>query len=1117
MPSRTQIFSACLIMLSVFCTQPSFAQFNISTVAGGGPNNLPALQSGIGYAASVARDAAGNTYIADSYSSQVFEISTAGTLTIVAGNGTFGYSGDGGPATSAALNRPEGVALDAAGNIYIADTDNSVIRVVNPGTQAVTIAGITIAAGTIQTVAGNGTAGYNGDGSSAVSAQLNDPFGVCVDAQGNIFIADTDNSIIREVAATGIIQTVAGTPGSTGYSGDGAAATSALLELPQGVFVDAAGNIYIADTFNSVIRVVNPGSQPVTVAGVAIPAGDIQTVAGVEYDSSLGNPCSFTGDNGPAASAYLCQPDGVFVDASSNIFIADTGNYAIREVLPAGTISTVAGTLGTPGYAGDGSAATSAQLNFPTAIAVDAAGNIFIADTDNFVIREVAGGNISTIAGNNTLAYSGNGAPAANAALNIPSGVFVDASGNVFIADTENSVIRELVAATGVLQTVAGTGVVCPDSTTACGDGALATSAQLNSPYGVFVDASGNIFIADTAGSKVREVIASSGVIQTVAGTGVSCSTFSTCGDLGLAASAQLNNPYAVVVDASGNIYIADTDDSAIRVVNPGAAAATVAGVAIPAGSIATIAGTGTACADSSSACGDGGPATSSQLNSPAGLSLDSAGDVFIADTFNHAVREVTASSGAIQTVVGILGQRGYSGDNGPSTSSLLDTPYGVFLDSFGNIFVADTDNSVIREVVAVDNNTIQTIAGNGISGFSGDAGSSASAQFAHPVAIASSASGNIFIADSENSRIRQLVSTVSLTLLPSSAVVPLGDTQQMAAAVTGSTNTSVTWQVNRVTGGNSTVGTISSGGLYQAPASSPSSPVRVTAVSNGNGFTSASLTLSLAGSGTPAISVTTTPSGVTNIYTSTTQQFSATVVGESNTSVNWSVNKVAGGNATLGTIDGTGLYSAPAAVPSNAQIVITATSQASSTVSASYPVAIVNAPSASQPAPQTISPGSAAVYSLALNANTGSPQQPITLSCVQSSLPPGASCTFSPSRITPSITAAVPFTLTVNVPAGNAAVIRPSEKWFAVQLFPAIAPLAGLILLRTKRRIKKSRRLALVLPLLLLLGACGGGSGSSSSTKTNPEVGSYQIQIQGTTAAQPTAVAITTANLTVQ
>ena len=1118
--SRTaSIFSAIVLAITIalLAPQASFGQYNIGTVAGGGPNNLPALQSGIGYAAGVARDAAGNTYIADSYSSQVFEVSTAGTLSVVAGNGTLGYSGDAGPATSAALARPEAVALDGSANLYIADTANSVIRVVNMGSQSLTVAGVTIAPGNIQTVAGNGTAGFGGDGSTSTGAELSSPYGVFVDAQGNIFIADTENSVIREVVAgSGNIQTVAGTPDTTGFTGDGASATAATLDLPQGVFVDTAGNIYIADTFNSVIRVVNSGTQPVTIAGVAIPAGDIQTVAGTYYSAGLGTACQFTGDNGPATSAFLCLPGGLFADASGNIYVADTSNDGIREVVTAGTISTVAGTLGTAGYLGDGGPATSAELNYPSGVFVDSTGNIFIADTDNYAIREVTAGNISTTVGNATLAYSGNGVSADSAALSIPYGAFVDASGNLFVADTYNSAIREVVAATGSIQTLAGNGQACALPSTGCGDGGLATAAQLNYPEGIFVDSQGNAFIADTGDSVVREIVASTGIIQTVAGTPGSAGY---SGDAGAPTSAQLRTPGAVLLDAAGNIYIADTGNSVIRVVNTGATAITIAGVAIQPATIATVAGNGTACTDTSSGCGDGGAATSAELNFPSGISLDAAGNIYIADTFSNAIRQVKATTGVIQTVAGTLGQRGYAGDNGPATSALLDSPSGVFLDSFGNIFIADSDNAVIREIVAVNSNSIQTVAGNGTAGYQGDGGSSSSAELNQPLGVAAGVSGAIFITDSENSRIRQLLSSITVAVVPSSATVPLGDTQQFAATVTGTSNSSASWLINNVVGGNSIVGTISSAGLYEAPASLPSSAVTVTAVSNANGATSASAVVTLAGSGTPAISVTSTPAGVTNIYTSATQQFNATVVGETNTAVNWLVNNVAGGNSTVGTIDTTGLYTAPSAVPSPALITITAVSQASASVSGTYPVTIVTAPQANPPSPQTISPGSSANYSLSLNANTGNPRQPITLSCAQSSLPLGATCTFSPATITPS-SAAVPFSLTVSVPAGAASLATSRAMWFALQIFPALMPLAGIVLLGGKKSTRANRLVLLVLAILILLTltACGGGSSSSSTTaKGNPETGTYKIQVQGTTAAQPNPVSITTVGLTVQ
>jgi sugar lactone lactonase YvrE len=338
-----------------------------------------------------------------------------GLINTVAGNGTPGYSGDDGAATSAQLNGPSRVAVDSSGNLFIADTGNNVIREVVRAT------------GNIITVAGNGTAGYSGDGGSATSAQLNAPFGLAVDASGDLFIADAGNNVIREVIqATGIIITVAGN-GTAGYSGDGAAATSAQLNNPCGVTVDANGNVFIADTGNNVIR------------EVVQTTGNIITVAG-------NGTAGYSGDGGPATSAQLNTPYDVAVDHNGNLFIADTGNYCIREVVQStGNIITVAGN-GTAGYSGDGGAATSAQLNLPVSIAVDASGNLFIADAGNNCVREVlqTTGTIFTVAGNGTAGYSGDGGLATSAQLNGPEGVAVDASGDLFVADTGNDCIRQV-------------------------------------------------------------------------------------------------------------------------------------------------------------------------------------------------------------------------------------------------------------------------------------------------------------------------------------------------------------------------------------------------------------------------------------------------------------------------------------------------------------------------------------------------------------------------------------------------------------------------------------------------------------------------------------------------
>jgi trimeric autotransporter adhesin len=353
---------------------------------------------------------------------------------------------------------------------------------------------------------------------------------------------------ITPLSGDGIITTVAG-DGTTGYKGDGGLATSAGLYYPQGVAVDASGNIYIADTVNHRIRLVTKST------------GIITTVAG---DGTI----EYKGDGGLATSAGLYFPYGVAVDASGNIYIADYYNHRIRLVTKStGIITTVAGD-GIAGYTGDGGLATSAGLNYPQGVAVDASGNIYIVDTSNSRIRLVtkSTGIITTVAGDGTIEYKGDGGLATSAGLYYPYGVAVDASGNIYIADTVNGRIRLVTKSTGIITTVAGDGSILYK-----GDGGLATSAGLYSPFGVAVDASGNIYIADTVNSRIRLVTKSTGIITTVAGDG----TVGYKGDGGLATSAGLSTPYGVAVDASGNIYIVDS--SRVRLVNPTASTASLA------------------------------------------------------------------------------------------------------------------------------------------------------------------------------------------------------------------------------------------------------------------------------------------------------------------------------------------------------------------------------------------------------------------------------------------------------------------------------------------------------------------------------------------------------------
>jgi trimeric autotransporter adhesin len=684
--SRSSIAAA----LALVASSVAQAQDVIKAYAGGAPPPTPVagVSASIGAPSGVATDAAGNIYFASDQC--VFKLDTNSVLTRVAGNSHPGYSGDGGPAASAQLNTPQGVAVDGAGNLYIADANNNRVRKVSP-------------VGIISTVAGDGTLGYSGDGGPATSAQLSGPAGVATDGAGNLYIADQFNNRIREVSPSGIITTVAGS-GAKGFSGDGGPATSAALNFPAGVTADGAGNLYIGDTYNQRVRRVSP-------------AGIITSVAGT-------GAVGYSGDGGLATSARLNLPEGVAVDSAGNLYIADSANSRVRKVNPAGIITAVAGN-GTYGYSGDGGLATTAGLYLPFDVAVDSAGNLYIADLKNYRVRGVSpSGTITTIAGSGTYNYSGDGGPADSAQLFYPTGVSSDAAGNLYIADLNNNRARK-VSPAGIISTVAGDGT--PGFS---GDGGPATTAELSDPASVAVDGVGNLYIADAGNNRVREV-SLSGIIATAAGNG----TEGFSGDGGPATSAQLNVPEGIAADGAGNLYIADYANARVRKVNP-------------AGIITTVAGNGMY-----GSSGDGGPATAAELSGPVGVAVDGAGNLYIADINPGDIRKVSPA-GIISTVAG-GGTQGL-GDGGPATGAQLNAPEGVAVDSAGNLYVADWGNERIRRVSAAG--IITTIAGDGTPGYSGDGGPATGAQLNGPNGVAVDSAGRIFIADTGNNAIRLLM-----------------------------------------------------------------------------------------------------------------------------------------------------------------------------------------------------------------------------------------------------------------------------------------------------------------------------------------------------------------------
>jgi hypothetical protein len=745
----------------------------ISTVAGNPAAS--GLATSIGQApGAVAVGPNGSLYISDETSNTVREIDSAGVESTVAGNGTPGYSGDGGPATGAELDNPEGTAIDAGGDLLIADTYNQRVRLVAGSTCSTQCPyGLpSMTAGDIYTVAGGGSA-HPPDVGPATKAAIW-AGSVTVDAGGDLLIADTTANRVVLVAGSscssdcpyglasmieGYIYTVAGSANRD--LGDGGPATTAVLAQPGDVAVDAGGDLLIADTGNNRVRLV-AGSTCSTDCPYGLGSmtkGYIYTIAG---DLNHG----YSGDGGPATGAELENPTGVAVDGGGNLLIADTGNKRVRLVaasscstacpygltsMTAGDIYTVAGN-GTAGYSGDGGPATSAEFADE---GIAAGGNLLIADQGNHRLRLVAAtscstacpyglasmtkGDIYTIAGNGTPGYSGDGGPATNAELAGPTNLAVDSGGDLLIADTSDSRVR-LVA-----------GASCASS---C-------------PYDLTSMTKGDIY--------------------TVAGDG----GFGFAGDGGPASSAELQSPEGVAVDAAGNLLIADTQNQLVRMVAGSSCASSCAyGLSsMTKGDIYRIAGNAVR-----GYRGDSGPATSAELSDPASVAVDGAGDLLIADTRNELVRLVAGSScasdcpygltsmtkGDIYAIAGGAGF-GFAGDGGPATSAALDNPESIAVDTGGDLLIADEGNDRVRLVAgsscstacpygltAMTKGYIYTIAGWGLSGgSSGDGGPGTNAELDDPTSVAVDAGGDVLIADQANDRVQLVAGSSCSTGCP--------------------------------------------------------------------------------------------------------------------------------------------------------------------------------------------------------------------------------------------------------------------------------------------------------------------------------------------------------------
>jgi trimeric autotransporter adhesin len=590
----------------------------ISTYAGTGiagynGDNIAANTAQLYFPAGLAFDSVGNLVVADGVNNRVRKISPSGIITTFAGTGAAGYSGDGGLATVATFNQPFGLTYDAAGNLYITDIGNCVVRVVNTSN-------------IINTYAGNGTCGFGGDKGQATSATLDFPRGIVTDGHGNLYIADTNNFRVRVVNAAGLINTFAGN-GVNGFSGDGGPAASAEIGAPRALAF-RSNTLFISRAGKNRVRTVPLNTRI------------INTYAGSNF--------GYDGDGLPLPSSQFAGMNGILVDSAGALLVVDGGNNRLRKASN-GVMKTIAG-----GYIGDNKPATRASLVVPEAIAFDKSGNYYVAESDGNRVRKVsATGTITTIAGTGVSGYSGDGGPGTAATLWFPVGVAADSSGNVFVADQFGTVIREIdtqgtinnfsadprflgietmvadsannlyAADTGscviwkitpaaVVSIVAGVQGTCSYNS----DHISATTAYLNTPYGVALDTRGGLYIADSTNNRIRKV-APNGIITTIVGDG-NCG-FS--GDGGLGTLAEVCFPTGVVVSGNGSVYMADTANLRIR--------------KLAGGAIKTYAGTGI-----SGFNGDGAASTVN-FDDPVALAFNPNGALFVVDDLAELVRTI--------------------------------------------------------------------------------------------------------------------------------------------------------------------------------------------------------------------------------------------------------------------------------------------------------------------------------------------------------------------------------------------------------------------------------------------------------------------------------------------
>jgi uncharacterized repeat protein (TIGR01451 family) len=701
-----------LIALSAQAQSNYPVPYNFSTFAGNAyGGNGTGNQAIFNNPYATAVDSAGNVYVADTSNFAVRKITPAGVVTTLAGlAGTSGNTnGTGSDARFGYLN---GIAVDRVGNVYVTDAGYHTVRKIT-------------AAGAVTTLAGTPGVTGSADGTGS-AARFYSPFGIAVDSTGNLYVTDLNNHTVRKITPAGVVTTVAGAAGVFG-STDGSG-SAARFHYPAGIAVDSVGNVYVADTYNYTIRQITSAGSVSTFAGTAGASGNA---------------------NGTGTAALFSFPNGVAV-GGGNVYVADTWNCTIRKITSARVVTTLAGSGAAGNANGTGSAA---QFNYPYGLSATSTGTIYVADSYNREIRKITSASaVTTLAGSATTDGGGvgttNGTGRAARFYN-PNGVTVTGT-TVYVADSNNSTIRKITS-TGAVTSFAGT-ARRPGSA----DG-MGSVAQFQYPYGVAADKAGNVYVADTSNNTIRK-ITSAGVVTTLAGmAGVIGSAD------GTGSAARFYYPYAVAVDASGNVYVADTYSFTVRKITPVGVVTTLAGLA---GSSGYIDGTG----------------IGARFGYLYGIAVDSAGNVYVPDSGYNTVRKITPA-GIVTTLAGTPGVSGSA--DGTGSTARFNGPFGIAVDSVNNVYVGDYNNQVIRKITPTG--VVTTLAG--VAGSSGIAdGMGTVARFIKPAGIAIASSGTIYVADSYNHEIRNGVpADLKITCTDGKTIVANGTSDTYTITVTNS------------------------------------------------------------------------------------------------------------------------------------------------------------------------------------------------------------------------------------------------------------------------------------------------------------------------------------------